>query len=104
MIKFTRLLLTVKESTLDKIEQLRDEYQEQTERAEMLNLNLPTVPKYTLTLDDYDIKETPYYVRDVDIIELYKDADNLTCITVSGGQDKHVYLKEEIEEVLKHIK
>jgi len=103
MIKFTRLILNIKSSTIDKIDDLQKEYKEEIERADMLNLDLPLVPRYTLTIDDYDIKEKEYYVRSKDIIEVYKDNDDITCLTIDGASDKPLYVKETIEEVLKHI-
>jgi hypothetical protein len=103
MIKFTRLMLSVKESTLEKIDALQKEYSEEIERADMLNLDLPTSPRYTLTIDDYNIKERDYYVRAKDIIEIYKDSDDITCLTIDGSNEKPVYVKETIKDVLKHI-
>jgi hypothetical protein len=102
MIKLTKLILSVKDSTEDIIENLSIEYSNDIENAENLGLSKPKAPKYKMTLDDYDTLEVPYYVVPSRIIDLSIDSDGITVLGIEG-LESDVLVKESIEDVLNLI-
>jgi hypothetical protein len=102
MIKLTKLILSVKDSTEDLIEELSIEYSKEVEDAENIGLPRPKAPKYKMSLKDYDVKEVIYYVDKSRIIDVSEDVDGFTIIGVEG-LDSDVSVKQTVEEVIKLI-
>ena len=102
MIKLTKLILSVKESTEDLIEDMSIEYSKEVEEADNIGLPRPKAPKYKMSLKDYDVKEAVYYVDKSRIIDVSEDEDGITIIGVEGLQSD-ISVKEKVQEVVKLI-